>query len=61
MSQYRVRCTSPEDDSESPNPVIDPDPDPDPVDCSACEAEIDDFEAQIIIIKQKLQEIINGL
>ena len=54
-------CTSPEDDSESPNPVIDPDPDPDPVDCSACEAEIDAFEAQIIIIKQKLLEIINGL
>ena len=44
----------------TPDPT--PDPTPEPTgDCSACEAKIDAFKAQIIIIKQKLQEIINGL
>ena len=54
-------CTSPEDDSESPNPVIDPDPDPDPVDCSMCDAELSSLKTKIQNLKNELQTILNGL
>ena len=56
-------CTSPEDDSESPNPVIDPDPDPDPdpVDCSTCDAELSALKMKIQNLKNELQTIIDTI